>query len=234
MEIKDNPLLLFLNFKKEDFKTKILVKGSKNRNKEFKINYFHIKDRKNQILFNDLLFDNKYKLIIFKNVELKYIDAEEQKNEFKIVNKKKNYILSGKTLNVNKLIDELINSDDSSQLSLIEDKFNLKVNINKVRLNKNYFINDLYGNISFLNNEIIDADLGGSFSEEKKIKFTVNTKKSEKITTFYSDDASPFIQRYKFIKGFEEGSLDFNSSKVGNKINSNLKILILKSKKFQY
>ena len=63
----------------------------------------------------------------------------------------------------------MINSDDSSQLSLIEDKFNLKVNINKVRLNKNYFINDLYGNISFLNNEIIDADLGGSFSEEKKL-----------------------------------------------------------------
>ena len=90
IEIKDNPLFIsFLNFKKkEDFKTKILVKGSKNRNKEFKINYFHIKDRKNQILFNDLLFDNKNKLIKFKNVELKYIDAEEQKNDFKIVNKK--------------------------------------------------------------------------------------------------------------------------------------------------
>ena len=83
-----------------------------------------------------LLFDNKYKLIKFKNVELKYIDAEEQKNDFKNSKQKKSYILSGKTLNVNKLIDELINSDDSSQLSLIEDKFNLKVNINKVRLNK--------------------------------------------------------------------------------------------------
>ena len=30
------------------------------------------------------------------------------------------------------------------------------------------------------------------------------------------DKAEPIIKRYKFIKGFKEGSLDFYSSKKGN------------------
>ena len=70
----------------------------------------------------------------------------------------------------------------------------------------------------------INANLIGSYSKDQKIKFTINSKNDQKITTFYSDHASPFVQRYKFIKGFNEGSLDFNSSKVGNKTNSNLRI----------
>ena len=36
---------------------------------------------------------------------------------------------------------------------------------------------------------------------------------NEKITTLYSYKAKPFVDRYKFIKGFEEGDLDFYSIK---------------------
>ena len=68
------------------------------------------------------------------------------------------------------------------------------------------------------------------YSKDQKIKFTVNSNDNEKVTTFYSDHASPFIQRFNFIKGFDEGSLDFNSSKIGNKTNSNLKIYDFKIK----
>ncbi len=233
LEIKDNPFFInFLNFKKkENSDTNISVKGSKEKNNETKINYFHIKDKKNQILFNGLLLDNNNKLIKLDNAELKYLDIENQKNDLKIVNNKKNYILSGTTFNVNKLIDDLINSEDESHLNIFKNSFNLKVNIDKVRLDKNYFINNLNGKISLFNNEVTNADLVGFFSKDQKVKLTVIMNNEEKITTFYSDHASPFIQRYKFIKGFNEGSLDFNSSKVGNKTNSNLKIYNFKVKK---
>ena len=36
---------------------------------------------------------------------------------------------------------------------------------------------------------------------------------NEKITTLYSHKAKPFVDRYKFINGFEEGDLDFYSIK---------------------
>ena len=43
----------------------------------------------------------------------------------------------------------------------------------------------------------------------------------EKITTLFSDKAKPFVDRYKFIKGFEEGNLDFYSVKKNGKQNQN-------------
>ena len=44
------------------------------------------------------------------------------------------------------------------------------------------------------------------------------------VTTFFSDRAEPFVKRFKFIKGFEEGALDFYSVKSGSSSNSQLKI----------
>ncbi|MDA9631574.1 AsmA-like C-terminal region-containing protein, partial [Candidatus Pelagibacter sp.] len=54
--------------------------------------------------------------------------------------------------------------------------------------------------------------------------FTINTNNDEKITTLFSSKAEPIVKRYKFVKGFEEGSLDFSSSKKNNISYSTLKI----------
>ena len=48
--------------------------------------------------------------------------------------------------------------------------------------------------------------------------------KEEKITTLYSSYPLPIIKKYKFIKGFEDGILDFYSIKKNNVSNSVLKI----------
>ena len=44
------------------------------------------------------------------------------------------------------------------------------------------------------------------------------------------DKAEPIISRYKFIKGFEDGILDFNSIQKDDQINSVLKIYDFKLK----
>jgi hypothetical protein len=49
-------------------------------------------------------------------------------------------------------------------------------------------------------------------------------KKNEKITTFFTGFPKPLIKRYKFIKGFEEGNLDFHSIKKDGISNSLLVI----------
>ena len=46
----------------------------------------------------------------------------------------------------------------------------------------------------------------------------------------YVDRAEPLVKRYKFIKGFEEGFLDFYSSKKGDLSKSTLKIYDFKLK----
>ena len=48
----------------------------------------------------------------------------------------------------------------------------------------------------------------------KKINLTIRTNQNkEKITTLFSGNAKPLVKKYKFIKGFEEGSFRFLLSK---------------------
>ena len=44
----------------------------------------------------------------------------------------------------------------------------------------------------------------------KKYLFQLKRKKIiAVVTTFHSDRAKPFVKKYKFVKGFEDGNLDF-------------------------
>ena len=76
----------------------------------------------------------------------------------------------------------------------------------------------------FKNSEIEDGNLSSFSSNNKKIKLTIRSRPNEKITTLYSDLAKPFVDRYKFIKGFEEGNLDFYSVKKNDLSNSKVVI----------
>ena len=86
------------------------------------------------------------------------------------------------------------------------------------------------GDLYFKDKKISDANLSGNFSENKKMKFTVNSNGSTKTTTLFLDYAKPIVKRYKFIKGFDEGILDFHSTKNGDVSNSQLKIYNFKLK----
>ena len=70
-----------------------------------------------------------------------------------------------------------------------------------------------------------------NFENNKNIVFSIETNnKGEKITKLYSSKAKPLVKRYKFIKGFDEGDLDFISTKKNEKSVSNLKIYDFKLK----
>ena len=58
----------------------------------------------------------------------------------------------------------------------------------------------------------------------EKIKSEHKKENNEKITTLYSGYAKPLVKKYNFIKGFDEGYLDFYSIKNNNTSKSNLKI----------
>ena len=52
-----------------------------------------------------------------------------------------------------------------------------------------------------------------AISQMKKMFFKVKTINKNKVTTLYIDHAKPIVKNYKFIKGFDEGVLDFYSKK---------------------
>ena len=227
LKINDNPLKIdFLNYEKNE--ALIQVEGSKNRKNETFIKIFSINNNKDQIKIENLYLNKKFEIIKLGLVSLDYIDNEKKKNKIKIIQKKNQYILKGTFFNANKLVDNLLSDNADTNFLNINSK--IKINIDEVRLDNQNNLFDFIGNISFKNKEIVKANLDGHFSNNKKLKFTVNTLDNNKITTLYVDKAKPIVKRYKFIKGFDEGLLDFYSSKKSGESISKLKIYDFKLK----
>ena len=80
------------------------------------------------------------------------------------------------------------------------------------------------------NQEILDGDLIGYFDDKKKLTFTVKSTNNQKISTLFLDKANVIVNRYKFIKGFKGGLLDFYSIKDQNETVSSIKIYDFKLK----
>tara|TARA_Y100000591_G_C21834207_1_gene701503 strand:+ start:248 stop:2440 length:2193 start_codon:yes stop_codon:yes gene_type:complete len=229
--LKNQLNLDLLNYKKEgDTNLEINLIGTKVFDGITVIEKALIKEKSNIFKIEKLIFNNDNKISKFNKLELNYIDSESIENQFSILKKNKNYYLSGKSFNANKLIDNFLKADFKTNKDIFKDNFKLKMNIEKTYLDKLNIVKYLEGYLVLENNEIVDANIVSQFSSEKKIHFTIKKNDKEKITTFFSDLARPFVKRYKFIKGFEDGSIDFNSVKKNNNTNSILKIYDFKLK----
>mgnify|MGYP007000385610 len=77
---------------------------------------------------------------------------------------------------------------------------------------------------------LIKANINSRFNANEKVNFTVISNGDQKVTTLFSDQAKPFVEKFNFIKGFDNGSLDFYSVKSKDISNSKLKIYEFKLK----
>ena len=231
LEIKGNPFIIdFLNYKNsENDKTLIRLEGSQNKKNITLIKSLSLTEDKNKIEVKNLIFNKKFEIIELDSVSLDYIDKDKQKNLINFFKRKNTYHLEGRYFNANKLIDNLL-FDENENSKIFNKNSKIVININKIELDNEYYLLNFAGDISYQNKEIIKANLIGNFSDDKKFKFTINTNQDSKITTLYIDKAEPIVRRYKFIKGFDEGSLDFYSSKKFDETISTLKIYDFKLK----
>tara|TARA_B100000989_G_scaffold169418_1_gene126803 strand:- start:2793 stop:4982 length:2190 start_codon:yes stop_codon:yes gene_type:complete len=232
LKIHENPFEIdFLNFEKMDnVKTVIKIEGEKKFNDYTRINSFSLKDESSKIIFEDFLFNKNNKLQSFKNANFSYSDKENQKNIFSFTNKKNDYFLVGKFYNANTIIEKFLSIENDTKLNFFEKKFNFNINIDQVLIDKETVVNNFKGNLSFKNDEIEDANLIAYFEDDKEFKLTINSYDGEKTTTFISEYAKPFIKKYKFIKSFEDGILDYYSTKRAGVSESKLKIYDFKLK----
>jgi len=154
------------------------------------------------------------------------VNSNKIKNQIILSKINNDYQLQGNSFDATKMIDLMFSENNNNGLSNILENFNtnLKVNIDKVFLDSEYSVKSLEGKISLVKSEIDKLNIIANFNNDKKLTITINNKDNEKITTFYSDFARPFVKKYKFIKGFEDGALDFNSIKKENITSSVLRI----------
>ncbi len=233
LDIIDNPFeISLLNFKKKDnSKMKLKLNGTNFKNRYIQFDLISLNENKNKIKIENLIFDKNFKIKKLKNFELDYFDKDNISNKFDLIKRKNNYLLSGKSFNADKLIERLLNKeDDEEDFNFFGKNFDLKLNVEKVHLDVDNNIKKLQGKLSFEKNELSEGNLNALFSKDKEFSFTIKSDVNGKVTTLFLDNAEPIVKRYKFIKGYENGSLDFYSLKKNNKSRSTIKIYDFKLK----
>jgi len=227
VNLKNSKLLIdFLNYeKKENLDASILIKGNFKKNKSINFDLISLIAKNNNISFKGLNLTKDFKIKSIDAFDFDYLNNKTIKNQLFLKKNDSNYIIKGKSFDATKLINKIMDDDDenSSLLSNFNSTINLK--INKTYIDEINFINNLSGTLNFKNNNIDDLNLKSTFPNSKKINLSIKTNnQQEKITRLFTDYPRPLIKRYNFIKGFEEGYLDYYSIKKDGTSNSLLVI----------
>ena len=222
--------------KEKNKKSNLKLKGSYSKNSDRKIKFNEIIYKEDQNFFEvtDLNLNNDFKITDLNKLNVNYLNDNNKKNEFEITKDLDLYSINGKSFDSYKLINGILFSDNDKSFL---DKFSLNeetklgIYINKVFLDEENFSKNLFGELTIKNNKVYSLSLNSVFENNEKFKLDVKTlKNKQKVTSFYSDNAEPFVKHFKFIKGFKEGKIDFYSVKKNNVSNSSLNIFDFKVK----
>ena len=222
LNIRNNPLIInFLDYEKKDKNSSdVLLKGIYKKNKELILNTISIIEKNNQILIKDLILNKNFKIKNLDYVKLDYRNKNDLLNKIELTKNKSNFSIKGKSFDATQFINN--NMDDNESSTVFENlnsKFNIR--IDKIYINKNDYTKNLLGNFTFKDNKLNRLNLASTFSNNKKMNLSIETNnQKETITNFSSNYPKPLIKRYDFIKGFEEGYLNFNSVKKDGVTNS--------------
>ena len=218
----------FLNFEKNPkLKSQIKILGSYDAKDSLYFKNLSIIDNDNKLIIKNIFLDQDNLIEKLDEANLEFFDNQNRKNNIILKKVKENeYQITGLSFNAEKLIDNLLTSKKDKDSKFFKNDFKLNLDLNEVYLDSVNIINNLKGKLDIKNNEIYAANILGNFDNVNTLKFTINTNNSgEKITTLFSSRAKPLVNRYKFIKGFEdsdEGYLDFYSLKKNGVSNSKL------------
>ena len=212
--LRNNKLLIeFLDYeKKENLDTSIIIKGEFKNINFINFNLISLNEKNNKISFKDLNLRKDFKIHSIGGFNLDYINKRKVKNKLFLKKNNSDYKIQGESLDAMKLINNIINSEDEDSSLFINFNSKIDIKIGKTYIDEDNFINNLYGTFIYKDNKINDLDLKSIFPNNKKINLSIKTNnQKEKITKLFTDFPKPLIKRYDFIKGFEEGYLDYYS-----------------------
>jgi len=199
-------------------------------NKYYNIQSLKFLTGKTKIYLSNIKLNENFETVDFQTLEIRTFLNEIKNNDF-LVNKRGKIIISGEVFDAQPLLKSLYRKDGKKTFSK---NFNseIKINFNKILTGTKDDISD-FAMIASINKGSYDKlSLKGNFSENEIIEMTIyQVDKNNKTLQLISDRARPFIKNFDFIKGFENGKLEYESfiSKEGS--NSNLIITDFKVSK---
>ena len=213
-----------LNYsKKEEVPAKLILQGVSKKNYLF-LKKIKFENFKNIINIKNLELKNN-KIVKLDSVDISLINENKFLNQLSINSKNQDYQLMGKSLDAQSIVNKISEDNEENNLfDLFENlNSNIFINIEELNLDQKNKVNNVNLNLKIKENKIYNLDISSNFSKNEKLFLKIKTDKDKTVVTnFYSDRAKPFVKKYKFIKGFEDGHIDFQSIKKNNLINSKL------------
>ena len=227
--IKNNAInFKILNYtKKKNLNSTINLDGIIYENKSLLINEINFAQKENYVNFKNISLNPNKKVKSIDEVNISVQNNNENISKLKIKKNKNNYLIDSDIFDATSLVDEILFSKKDGNFLEIFDSLNslIKINVKEIYISKNDYLENLITDIDIKLNKINNLMLSSKFPNNSELKLSI-TKNSndEKITTLNTKNASPLVKKYKFIKGFEGGSLDFYSTSKNGYSKSNLNI----------
>ncbi len=214
-----------LNYKKEiNNKASLKFIGNRKKNGNYNFDFIEFKESNNLISIKNIEFNEKIQVNDLKELVVKTIHEESVNNDFKLTKNKK-ITIQGEIYDARPLLKNLNQESTSKPLSK---KFygELHARFKEVITDKeiNLLAFSMISNIKKGKHEKFTAK--GEFSENEFLDISMSPTDDgkTKVIQLFSDRAEPFIRSYKFIKGFNGGKLEYQSTYDSKVSNSKLKI----------
>ena len=213
-----------INYKKPKNKNaKISFNTNFILNNYFFIDYLNYSDAQSEIKLQKIKFNNEAEIDMFDSLKIKTYLNNVKNNDF-LIKKKDIITIKGEVFDAQPLLKSLFKKNNKK---IFSKKFssNLKINFDKAITGSNDDVSDL-GIIAFINKGTYDKlSLKGNFSEKEIIEMSIyQVDQDKKTVQIISDRARPFIKHFNFIEGFEGGKLQYESTTINKKSDSNLTI----------
>ena len=235
VEFKTEPIILKnINYKKEkDILSKIKFKGEYFDNKKIKFHNINFTENLNNFLLSNLYLSNKFKIIDLDKLQIKFFNNDGILNHLTVLKKNDIFELNSKNFDGRMFVSNLLTSDTNNSFLKRFDNLNSKFILNSEEffITKIDYLNKINGNLLIENNKIKSGNIIAKLNGKNDFSLNIKTNSNnEKITNLFISKPEPFIKYYKFIKGFEEGSLSYDSVEKNGISKSKLKIYDFKVK----
>ncbi len=213
--------------KNKDDKSSLELSGNYSAFNNINLEKIKFTHDKNFINIQNVKINQNKKIKSIDNIKVSIFNNNNKFSKIDIKKNKKDYVINSQIYDGTKLVDEILFSKEDDNFFDLFDNLNsnILIKIDTAYLSKNDYLRSLNTNMIIKDNQIHDLNLLSKFPNNEDFKVSIKTNQNkEKITTVFTNYANPLVKKYKFIKGFEGGTLDFYSVSKDNKTNSNLKL----------
>ena len=209
-----------LNFNKKRGENLFLDLKVNKSNDKFKINNLKLFNSKNKFTIKNMKFINGIKIENFNSIEANYLNSNNFKNDISIIKKNDLIQLNSNNFDISSNVEKSLKSTKKNNILNLFQNLNsvIKLDIKSAKIDNDHNLNNFKGEITIKKNKVDKATLDAQFDSNNNFVYTKNEIDGKKITTIFSDIAKPFIKKFKFIKGFEDGKLDYTSTEINNNL----------------